>query len=230
MRKFLLHPLCGLICVIVLLALFKAASVTFYPPGSMEFFEANRPLEFITYGFYACALTLLLALSKDFEGSAGRFTWCALLLLAVFCFLREMGFQHWLTSHDTTALKISFFHNPTAPLHEKVIAGIIMVTVYGTALVLFAANLPRMVKGFFRGIPLYWTIATFGAAGILSQVCDRLPAKLLKYRGIELGDTALLWLKLFEEGLEATLPVLFMLALWQYRCSKRRRGMLTFRD
>jgi hypothetical protein len=196
--------------------LFKAMELLFYPGGSLLFYDENRELEWITYALYVIALLATLCCVKDFWKDNKKATFGALLFLCLIALLREMGIQHWLTQHDTTAIKIKFFTNPNNPLHEKIISAGFVFIILTVAFWLFFKYLPKMIRGFFNLVPLYWTIATFGGIGIVSQFCDRFPSNYFKATGVQISGGWGQLLKLLEEGGEACLPILFILALFQY--------------
>ena len=140
----------------------------------------------------------------------------ALLFLWLSALLREAGIQHWLTDHDTTAIKLRFFTNPNNPLSEKIVAAVLVVVVLGTAVWLLCRYMPGLFRGFFALNPLAWTVATFGGVGIVSQFADRFPSNYFKATGVRLDDTVIYWFKAMEESGEATLPLLFALGFIQY--------------
>ena len=72
------------------------------------------------------------------------------------------------------------------------------------------------MKGFFKFDPLYWTIATFGVWGAITQIADRLNSNLAKYTGKRLSEPALFFVTIIEEAGESLLPLLFIIALIQF--------------
>ena len=74
---------------------------------------------------------------------------------------------------------------------------------------------------FFRFEPVAWTMAAFGACSTGVLVVDRLPSKL-RHAGFALSDGALALMKTFEEGGEAVMALLALLAVLQsylwYNC------------
>lgn len=222
MKKLLFNPLCAGLVALLSLAIFKGLDVLFYPHQGLLFYEANQGLEKITYTLYVGAVLVALSYRGLFLKTNKQSTYFGLLFLWLAALLREMGIQHWLTSHDTTAIKLRFFTNPNNPLHEKIISGLLVIVVVGTALWLFAKYLPKIWKGFWKLNPLYWTVVTFGGILIVSQFCDRFPSKYFKATHEHLSPVVLEWLKLFEEGGEACLPILFALGFIQYARLKKK--------
>ena len=225
MRKIILNPLLAGTVFVVALILFKTIECLFYTGEPLLFYEANHGLEYITYGLYILAGITAVCFYRNFIKTDKQSTWVALLFLWLVALLREMGIQHWLTRHDTTAIKLRFFTNPENPLHEKIISGTLILLVLGVAGWLLVKYFKQMIRGFFCLSPLYWSIATFGGIGIISQICDRFPSKYFKATGLRLDADTALWLKLFEEGGEACLPIVFALTFWQYhQMRKKSRG------
>ena len=220
-KNFLLNPFCAGTIVVLLLYLFKLIDILLYPDGGLLFFEANQGLEKITYALYVGALIVALSYRSMFFKTPLKKTYFGLLFLWLAALLREMGVQHWLTKHDTTAIKLRFFTNPNNPLHEKIISGTLVIIVVGVALWLFFKYLPKIWKGFWKLNPLYWTVVTFGSIMILSQFCDRFPSRYFKATGERLSYPILEVLKLLEEGGEACLPVLFALGFIQFAKLKK---------
>lgn len=221
-EKFLLNPLCAGVIVLILLMLCKAIVAVFYANQGFDFFDTQHGLEYITYGLYIGAGAIAIKYRGLFLKTNQRKDYFSLLFLWLAAFLREMGIQHWLTNHDTTAIKLRFFTNPNNPLHEKIISGILVIAVLGVALSLFIKYIPKIWWGFWKLNPLYWTITTFGGVLLISQFCDRFPSKYFKATHENLSPLILEWLKLFEEGGEASLPILFALGFIQYARLKKK--------
>ena len=217
-----MNPLCAGFVVVAFLVLFKGIDALFYADQGLLFYEANQGLEKITYALYIMAGMIAFHKRKLFLKTDNRRTYFALMFLWLAALLREMGMQHWLTNHDTTAIKLRFFTKPTNPIHEKIIAGLLVIAVLGIALWLFFKWFPKIWHGFWKLNPLYWTITTFGFVLIISQFCDRFPSHYFKATHEHLNSFLVEWLKLVEEGGEATLPVLFALGLIQYAYLKKR--------
>ncbi len=174
------------------------------------------PTEELTYLFYGVAFGVAMCLACDYIRTPKQGTFFALCFLCLIALLREMGAQHWLTAHDTTAIKMRFFTNPANPLHEKIITAAILLLVVGVAVWLIVKYFKKMVSGFFKLQALYWTIATFALTGVVGKMIDRFPANYAKSTGEHLSEPVTYFCKLLEEGSESFLPLLFALALIQY--------------
>lgn len=127
-----------------------------------------------------------------------------------------MGIQHWLTTHDSVVTKTRFFLNPANPLYEKIIAGTLMLLVIGVFAWVIIKNFKTLVNGFFKLQTIPWTVAVFGAVGVITQIVDRIPANYAKATGVLLEEPAMFALTILEEYGETLLPLLFVIGLVQY--------------
>ena len=82
-----------------------------------------------------------------------------------------------------------------------------------------------MVLGFFKLNPLYWTIATFGVWGFITQVADRFNSNYAKITGERLSEPALFFVTIIEEGGESLLPLLFIIALLQFHLQLKKDSL-----
>ena len=223
MKKLFLSPLFASFFVIFAMGLYYAFSYTFRFKYGVFDIEKTGVTEILTYAFYAVAGGALLFLHKDFIHSPKQGTYFALFFLWLAALLREMGIQHWLTQHDSTAIKIRFFTNPNNPLHEKIISAAVIFLVIGVILYLLCKYLKKMIVGFFKLQTLYWTIATFGGVGIITQFADRFPANYTKKMGAPLTEPIRFALKILEEGGESLLPLIFAIGLLQFHFIFRKK-------
>ena len=223
MKKFFLSPLCAPTFVFVMMTLFYITAYSARSSYGVFDIEELGVSEVLTYFCYFLSGLGLLFFFKDYLRSPKQKTFFALVFLWLITLFREMGAQKWLTQHDSTAIKIRFFTNPNNPWYEKVVAGALILIVLSVVLWLVIKYFKKMMIGFFQFHPLYWTIATFGGLGIVTQFTDRFPANYAKYMGTKLGEPVRFACKILEEGGEALLPILFLIALIQYhliRCKK----------
>ena len=215
MQKVLLSPLFAPVATVLAVGLCIALSWILHPGNPTFFFDEDGENEFITYAGYGIGLIVALGYARDYLKTDRQASYFALLFLWLSALLREAGIQHWLTDHDTTAIKLRFFTNPNNPLSEKIVAAVLVVVVLGTAVWLLCRYMPGLFRGFFALNPLAWTVATFGGMGIVSQFADRFPSNYFKATGVRLDDTVIYWFKAVEESGEATLPLLFALGFIQ---------------
>lgn len=219
MKRTLLSPLLApaIVCIFWGMLLSAAAcrllSAAAYHEGGV--------VETITYAFYGVALAVALAFGRDFMRTPKQASYFLFLFLWLAALLREMGAQHWLASRDTTAIKIRFFTNPQNPLSEKIAAALIVLVIAAAVVFLLVRWLPFVLRGFWKGNPLAWTIAAFMGVGIVAKIVDRFPANYHKMTGLLIDERTDIYLKLIEEGGEALLPLLFALAVVQHHFLKK---------
>lgn len=223
MKKLLMNPLCALLILAVVVCLFWAGGFLLYPGDALTFYEDGHPADIFTYSGYALAFVVACCYVKDFTMTGKLSVWIAMLFLEGVAVLREMGAQHWLTSHDTTAIKIHFFTNPNNPIHEKIISAVVILSVLGTIFWLFFKYVRQIIREFFKINPLYWTVVTFGGTLFLLKFADRFPSRYAKITGEHLSDYAIKWFTLFEEAPEACLPLMFALGIIQHHILLRRK-------
>jgi hypothetical protein len=165
-----------------------------------------------TYSLYGCVIFCFLLFVKDFYNAGKVKDYIAFVLLTIVCILREMGAQHWLTTTDTTAIKIRFFTNPNNPLSEKIVAAlVILIVVSLIGYILFKWAIPT-VKGFFKLNPLSWSVATLGAFGLIGKLIDRTRTDFWSKFGEQITNSTDIW----EETLEAMIPFTAIIILIQF--------------
>ena len=135
------------------------------------------------------------------------------------------GNVHGLVKPDGTPLtgtpfKMRFLTNGGAPLGAKALVlayFALFFGVFGVTLAYFAKDL---VVGFFRKVPPAWSMCCFGAAGVMVQLCDRMPAwvrhirHLPKPSGDEVDAVSSLFTAL-EEGGEMLIAIFAIIAILQ---------------
>ena len=119
-----------------------------------------------------------------------------------------------------TPFKMRFLTNGGAPLGAKALVlayFALFFGVFGVTLAYFAKDL---VVGFFRKVPPAWSMCCFGAAGVMVQLCDRMPAwvrhirHLPKPSGDEVDAVSSLFTAL-EEGGEMLIAIFAIIAILQ---------------
>lgn len=219
MNKILLNPLCApMAAILYLVGYFMAVWLT-RTPEAVDIYT-DTTLECVTYAIYAFTLPIILFCARDFKDS-GMKHYVLFVFLWLCGLLREAGIQHWLTATDTTAFKLRFFTNPNNPIGEKIVAALIALTVLGVAVYLIVYYTPKIIKGFFRLNPLYWTICTLGGMGILAKVFDRIPGNYRKIVGHFMDPSQKSFFELLEEISETTLPLLVAFAFIQFHLMKK---------
>lgn len=215
-KKLSLSPFFAGIFVVVALIIYYAICFIFrlqFGPFDIEEIGAT---EILTYLFYGFAAGVGFCCAKDFLGTSKQTTYFALMFLWLAALFREMGIQHWLTTHDSVVTKTRFFLNPNNPLYEKIIAGFLILLVISVFAWVLIKHLKQLAVGFYKLQTIPWTVAAFGVLGVITQIADRFPANYTKATGIILQEPVLFVLKIFEEGGESLLPLLFALAFLQY--------------
>lgn len=222
-KKKLLSPFFAGIFVVIALFVYYAVCFIFRLKFGPFDIEEIGVTEVLTYLFYGFSAGVAFCCAKDFIGTSKQSTFFALMFLWLAALLREMGIQHWLTTHDSVVTKTRFFLNPNNPLYEKIIAGALMLLVILVFAWVLIKYLKPLITGFFKLNTIPWTVAAFGILAVITQIADRFPANHLKATGgVELAEPVLFVLKIFEEGGESLLPLLFAIALLQYHFLLRK--------
>ena len=216
LKKIFMNPLFASLTTIILMGIYFNVCYFMrlkYGPYDLD---KTGAMDALTYLFFGMAFSILMCFYKDYIHTPRQGTYFGLIFLWFVTLLREMGAQHWLAINDTTAIKINYFKNAAVPFYGKIISAVVILSVIFVITYLFYKNLKKMVKGFFKLDPVYWTIATFGALGAISQIADRWNSNLAKYTGERLSEPALFFVTIIEEGGESLLPILFIIALVQF--------------
>ena len=223
MKKFFLNPLFATFFTLLMAVLYYTICYVFRFKYGIFDIEEIGASEALTYLFYGFAAGVVLCLYKDYWHTPRQTTFFALCFLWLAALLREMGIQHWLTQHDSTAIKIRFFTNPNNPFYEKVISALVILTVVGVILYLTIKHFKQNFIEFIHFKTIPWTIAAFAGLGFITQIADRFPANYAKATGEHLGEPIRFALKILEEGGESVLPLLFAIGLLQYHFILRKK-------
>ena len=190
--------------VIITLLLFGKDAATISGDGGFT--------DVATYFLYDSAFFAFAIFARDFYKIGKMKDFCAFVALLAVCLLREMGAQHWLTTTDTTAIKIRFFTNPNNPLSEKIVAGLVIIAVVVIIAYILVKYAIPFVKGFFRLDPISWGVATLGTFGLSAKIVDRMHSKFWSKMGEQVESYA----SVLEETLEAMIPFSAVLILIQF--------------
>lgn len=218
--KMFLTPYFAGCFVIIAMVIYFVLSYIFSLKFGFFDIEEIGITEVLTYLFYGVGLGVALCHFNDFSDKKPVFF--AFLFLWLTAFLREMGIQHWLTSHDTVVTKTSFFLNPNNPLYEKLIAGFLMLLAIGIFAWVVIKYFKKLIEGIIKFYPVQWTFITFVVFAIITQIADRFPANYLKATGMGLSSHCSFVLKILEEGGESILPLLFAIAIVQYSITRKK--------
>ena len=206
--------------------------------------DGYSPFELATIPFYA-VLVPLVWWKCPFTGSRARRTlFCAAVsCVALMAVVKELDL-HLILMHKLfpqvvdasgnviglirpdgrvlsgTPFKMRFLTNAGAPLGAKALAlayFTLFFGVFGVTLTYFA---PALIAGFFKKVAPAWTMCCFGTAGVMVQLCDRMPAwvrhirHLPKPKGDEIDSISSLFTAL-EEGGEMLIAIFAILAILQ---------------
>lgn len=223
MRQFILHPLFAP-AFIILYVLLAVLYILIGGATDTDFINAftSGAMEYITYAGYAVTACIALWFIRDFQTPKLRLSYAMYLFLLACAVLREMGAQHWIPSKDSTAFKIRFFTNPNNPIGEKILAASILALVIGVVLYLLIKYTKPLMRGFFKFHPICWTVASLGGIAVVSKFIDRFPSNYYKAVGTKLEPLTHAWSVLIEESSEATIPLMFAIAViqWHLSCKK----------
>jgi len=173
--------------------------------------------EVLTYLFYGFGGGIIFSCAKDFIYDESRkHTFIAMVFLYIVMIFREMGAQGWLTTTDTVVTKIRFFTNPNNLLHEKIIAGALMLFIVAVFLWVFIKYAKVFWQGLLKKNPLSVTTMILFVWTILTQIIDRFPAEYCKATGVALYEPIKFAMKVFEEGGESLIPLLIAIAFLQF--------------
>lgn len=221
MKTVILHPLFACAFIGVYIGLFMAFCLGM--DATSINYVTDHITEITTYAGYAFSAVIVLMFARDFKTKEMLPSYVAFLFLLGCAVLREMGVQHWIPSRDTTAFKLRFFSNPDNPIGEKIFAGSLLLIVISVVVWLLVKYTPTLIKGFFKFNPICWTVATMGGIGIVTKFADRFPGNYRKAVGESLEPLTQAWIVLFEEVGEATLPLLFAVAVIQWHMIKNKK-------
>ena len=198
--------------------------------------DGYSPFELATIPFYA-ALIPLVWWKCPFTGSRTRRTilCAAVSCVAFMAVVKQLDWHLWamktlypdvVANFKGTPFKMRFLTRAATPnglpipLGAKALALAyfsLFFGVFGVTLLYFAKDL---IVGFFKKIPPAWSMCCFGAAGVMVQLCDRMPAwvrhirHLPKPKGDEIDSVSALFTAL-EEGGEMLIALFAILAILQ---------------
>ena len=229
-RSWLVAPVAAILMYAVLLAVWAAIE----PSALVPLFDNDgaSPVELMTLPLFA--LTVPLAwLCPPCAGPARRqCAWSALWsLLGVMAIVRETDVHKALfakiwpevaANFHGTVFKMKFLKASGIPFMPKLFVAVFFVLFFVAVIVPLARYIVPLVKGFFRLEPVAWTMAVFGCVSTSVRVVDRLPAHL-RHAGVDLSDSAIALLKVFEEGGEMAMALLALLAMLQSHLIFARR-------
>ncbi len=131
---------------------------------------------------------------------------------------RELDLHRRFTTDSM--LKSRYYLKVQAPLIEKLIAGAVVLALTAVVLYMLVRYLPLLLRRLRERSPAAITLATSFVVLVLTKIADRLP-DLVRH---DFGAVVPAWLlhlqAVFEEPLESTIPLLFLLAIVQARLAR----------
>lgn len=193
--------------------------------------DGHSMVELMTLPLFA-AIAPLSWLCCPVAGSARRKAfWCSVFsFLAFMALVRELDWHKaWVAmlwpdvvaSFRGTAFKMRFLTSGTVPFMPKAFVAVFFAAFFAATIGPLLYFGRRLLKGLWKLHPVSWTMAAFGATGVVVQTCDRLPS-LLRNNGLvspdlidkATGPLTSLFVAL-EEGGEMMLAAFALIAILQ---------------
>ena len=215
LKKIVLSPFFMPVFFLILWLSLVGAVYGFYAGDLLALTKDGRFIDVIAKIGYIFLIFVLALCYRDFQDK--MLAWGCYIFLAMSCFLRESGIQHFLSETDSTPFKSRFFLNPDNPVHEKIIFGAVLLLVFGAIIYLAMQYTKPLIKSFFKLDTITWGIATLCTTGVFSKIIDRFPSNYRKaHHGEHLPDDVYAFLQILEETSEMFLPYLAMFVIFQY--------------
>lgn len=128
---------------------------------------------------------------------------------------RELDLHRRFTTDSM--LKSRYYLKVQAPLMEKLIAGAVVLALTAVVLYMMVRYLPLLLRRLRERSPAAITLVTSFVVLVLTKIADRLPDVMRHDFGAVVPAWLLHLQAVFEEPLESTIPLLFLLALVQAR-------------
>jgi hypothetical protein len=194
----------------------------------------------------ACLLMLLLPLDElkrwtSEEGLFEQASWVVYFVVAAICLFlvrhdarlyatsavvvlamgaRELDLHRRFTTDSI--LKSRYYLKVQAPLVEKLLAGAVVLALTAVVLYMLVRYLPLFLRRLRSRSPAAITLATSFLVLMLTKIADRLPDVMRHDFGAVVPGWLLHLQAVFEEPLESTIPLLFLLAIVQARLAAPR--------
>ena len=122
-----------------------------------------------------------------------------------------------------SVLKLRFFTGDAFPIWEKLVAALVVVPVAFALVALAVMFVRTLLRGGLRRNSVRLVLMTVILL-FISKLLDRAPAVLLDWYAIDFSTSARRWMLAYEEGIEALLPISFLLAFLVARKERRQPG------
>ena len=218
-RSYLLAPALALVAAAGLLLFWAFTEPLF----CIRFFDNcdRSPFELMTFPLFGLVIPLAWLCCPVGGTSRRKALWSAVFSwLGVFCVVRDTDLLKIACRHAWPGVdagfnfKMKFFANPDVPLLAKAVVFAFYATT-AAALVTAAVRWAwPLLRGFFRLEPVAWTVATFGAFGVFSQMAEKF-GKICGAVGVEVTPKLSALFTVFEEGGESISATVMLLALLQ---------------
>ena len=195
--------------------------------------DGHSPVELMTLPLFALIAPLVWLCPPAGGSTKRQCLWASIWsLLAAMAIIRQTDLHKLLfaniwpdiaSTFHGTVYKMRFLKDGAYPMAPKLfVLGFFGLFFAAVAIPLVRYIIP-LAKGFFKRQTVAWTMATFGAVSVAVIIIDRVPAKLRK-AGIDVSDSMIALMKVFEEGGEMLMALLALLAILQSHMLFARRS------
>lgn len=184
------------------------AAAMLRPAAADKLFSEGQLVENANVVAYVAVLFYFLLRSR----ASWALRWHGALVMA-FLAMRELDFHNRFTAESF--MKISYYGRDADPLWGRILAGVIFLSVLVLCLG-FLLKLYRRRAALQAGAA--HAISCLAAVVLLplTKVVDSAPREIERQFGYDLSTAARLWLKVLEESSELAVPVIILLAIWQF--------------
>lgn len=201
------------LCVVAAV-LFAAISQTMSPETNVAMFAETGPFEQASPWLWLGLAVLIVAVFR--RATRGVF---AGVILSVAAAAREWDMHKSFTGYSV--LKPGFYTTTEYPLHQQIIAGVIVLAIFASAA--YLVWLLWKLRPWMSSPRPAWLFALALAVFMVgfTKVLDRAPAIIRNDFGIDLHERLILLMGAWEEGLELLLAVFFAVIVLAYRTLMR---------
>jgi hypothetical protein len=169
-------------------------------------FAESGPFERVALVAWACAAGFILLQVRPL----GPRAWAGFGLCTVFC-LREADFQKVIEGVHLS--KLSFYVDGSVALWIRSIAASVTLLIVALMVVALVSSYRFIRRGGLETRTGRWLFIGFALIPF-TKTLDRSANVLRENFGLVLGEQVKLYLTAFEEGLEALVPLVFLLTIW----------------
>ena len=196
-------PLLGLVWA----AAFGSAALL-RPAAADRLFSEGHLVENANVVAYVLVLLYFLLRAR----ASWSLRWHGALVIA-FLTMRELDFHNRFTAESF--MKISYYGRDADPLWVRVLAGLIFLAVLAVCIAFLGKLYRRRAALQARAAHAVTTLAAVVLLP-LTKVVDSAPREIERQFGYDLSATARLWMKVLEESSELAVPLVMLLAIWQF--------------